>query len=92
MKNIPWPIKLVIAQLPNHVNIRLISRLMKGISKVLQKLLSYFSGTAISTFFVLPATEMLAVIIALNVNDSESAIGSLATSLWYCHKYLDVFT
>ena len=35
-----------------HVNWRLISQLIKGITGVLQKLLRYFSGTIISTSFV----------------------------------------
>ena len=34
-------------QLDDHVKIRLTSQLIKGISKVLQKLLKYFSGTII---------------------------------------------
>ena len=33
---------------------RLISKLIKDISLVLQKLLKYFNGTAILTLFVLP--------------------------------------
>ena len=38
---------------------RLISQLIKGISRVLQKLLKYFNGTAILTSFVFPAAEVL---------------------------------
>ena len=38
---------------------RLISQLIIDISRVLQKLLKYFNGTAISTFFVLPAAGLL---------------------------------
>ena len=40
-----------------QVKTRLISQLINGISRVLQKLLKYFNGTAISTSFVLPATR-----------------------------------
>ena len=40
------------AQVDDHVKIRLTSQLIRSISKVLQKLLKYFSGTIISTFFV----------------------------------------
>ena len=42
-------------QVDDHVIIRLISKVVKGISRVLQKLLKYFNGTAILTSFVLPA-------------------------------------
>ena len=40
------------AQVDDHVKIRLTSQLIKGISKVLQKLLKYFSGTITSTSFL----------------------------------------
>ena len=42
-------------QVDNHVKMKLISQLIKGISRVLQKLLKYFNGTVISTIFLLPA-------------------------------------
>ena len=53
---------------------RFISQLIKGISRVLQKLLKYFSDNAISTFFLLPAAGILPVVLALNLNDSESVV------------------
>ena len=53
---------------------RFISQLIKGISRVLQKLLKYFSDNAISTFFLLPAAGVLPVVLALNLNDSESGV------------------
>ena len=37
-----------------HVDWRVILQLIKGVSSVLQKLLRYFKGTIISTFFVPP--------------------------------------
>ena len=37
----------------DQVKMRLILQLINDISRVLQKLLKYFNGTAISTFFVL---------------------------------------
>ena len=40
---------------------RLISQLINGISRVSQKLLKYFNGTAISTSFVLPAAGVFPV-------------------------------
>ena len=49
----PSPVGLVITQSLDHGKIRLTSQLINGISSVLQKLLKYFSGTIISTFFVL---------------------------------------
>ena len=42
---------LVITQILDQVKTNSISQLINGISKVLQKLLNYFNGTAISTFF-----------------------------------------
>ena len=41
-----------ITQFLDHVKLRLISQLNKGIYRVLQKSLKYFSGTIISTFLV----------------------------------------
>ena len=52
--NFPSPVELVITQSLDHVNIRLTSRLINGISCVLQKLLKYFSSTIMSTSFVFP--------------------------------------
>ena len=43
---------LDITQFAGQVRMRLISQLINGISRVLQKLLKYFNGTIISTFFV----------------------------------------
>ena len=66
--------ELVITQADDHVKMRLISQLIRGISRVLQKLLKYFNGTAISTFFVLPSTGVHLVNYVLDLNNSESAI------------------
>ena len=52
-----------------QVKTRLISQLIKEISRVLQKFLNYFNSTIISTFFVLPAT-VIPVIFCLNLNES----------------------
>ena len=49
---------------------RLISQLIKGISRVLQKLLKYFRGTIISTCFV-PPPAVLPVIFCLNLNKAS---------------------
>ena len=87
-------------QLDDHVKMRLTSQLIKGISKVLQKLLKYFNGTIISTSFV-PSFPVRPVIFTLNLNESvalpsaKAIITSLASraciSLQYCHKLPVVF-
>ena len=51
--NLPAPVELVIAQVDEHVKMRLISQLINSISRILQKSLKYFNGTIISTSFVL---------------------------------------
>ena len=88
-------------RLDDHVKIRLTSQLIKGISKVLQKLLKYFNGTIISTSFV-PSFPVRPVIFTLKLNESvvlasaKITISSLAfrasISLHYCHKLPVVFT
>ena len=60
-------------QVDDHVKMRLISQLISGISRVLQKLVKYFNGTAISTFFVLPSAGVFPVIFILDLKNSESA-------------------
>ena len=60
---------------------RLTSQLVKGISRVLQKLLKYFNGTGILTSFVLPAAGVFPVILILNLNDLDSIMLSLGLSL-----------
>ena len=70
---------------------RLISQLIKDISRVIQKILKYFSSTAISTFFVLPSAGIFPVIHILDLNNSEFSIRSAVSFLQYCHKLPDVF-
>ena len=70
--DIPAPVKLIVTQFADQVRKRLISQLVKSISRVQQKLLNYFNGTATSTSFVLPAAGVFPVILTLNLNDSES--------------------
>ena len=67
-----------------QVRIRLISQLIKGILIALQKLLKYFNGTAISAF-VIPRSLVLAKNVHLNLNELQSIIGYLGSSLQYCH-------
>ena len=60
---------------------RLISQLIKGISRVLQKLLKYFNDTAILTFFVFPSAVVFPVILILELNDLELTIAAVGSSL-----------
>ena len=60
---------------------RLISQLIKGISRVLQKLLKYFNGITILRSFVLKLAGVFPVIFTLNSNDSEFTILSFGSSL-----------
>ena len=60
---------------------RLTSQLINGISKVLLKLVKYFNGNFILTFFVLPLAGMFPVIFILDVNNSGSARLSFGSSL-----------
>ena len=63
-------------QLDDQVRIRLISQLIKDISRVLQKSLRYFNGTTISAFTI-PQLLALAKNLALNLNELESVMGFL---------------
>ena len=50
-------------------------------SRVLQKLLKYFNGTAISTFIALPSRGVLPVSLTLNSNNLESFMVAFGSSL-----------
>ena len=65
---------------------RSISQSIKGFSRLLKKLLKYFKGTTISTYFVLPSAGSLPVILALNLNDSEFTMLTFGIYLGYCSK------
>ena len=71
--NFPSPLELVITQFDDHIKFSLTSQLIKGISRVLQKLLKYFNGTIISTSFSLPLLGVFPVIFILDLNDLEFA-------------------
>ena len=60
---------------------RLISQLINDISRVVQKLLKYINGTAVSTYFVLPAAGVFPVILVLYLNDSDCVVLSFGSSL-----------
>ena len=59
----------IIKNLLDQVKIRLTSQSINGIFRVLQKLLKYFNGTLILTFFV-PSFSVLSAIFALNLNEA----------------------
>ena len=65
----------------DQIKIRLTLQLINGISRVLQKCLKYFNGTIISTIFVFLSAGVFPVIFTLDLNDSESAMLSLGSSL-----------
>ena len=60
---------------------RLFSQFIIGVSRVLQKLLKYFNGTAILTLFVLSSSGGYPAILILDLNDSDSVILSFSSSL-----------
>ena len=72
-------------QVDDHVRIRLISKLIKGISKFFKNYLSIFSNyyyeVITATSFVLPSAGVLSVIFILDLNDSESAKLTYGSSL-----------
>ena len=57
------------------------SQLINSISRVLQKLLKNFNGTAILTFFVFPSTGVFSVILILYLNELDYVIGSFGSFL-----------
>ena len=81
ISNAPAPVELVITQVDDHVKMRLTSQLIKGISRVIQKLLKYFNGTIISTSFSLTLLGAFPVIFILDLNNSEYATLSFSSSL-----------
>ena len=78
--NLPSPVELVITQVDDHVKKRLTSQLIKGISRVLQKLLKYFNGIIILTSFILPPAGAFSIIFTLDLNYSEFAKLSFRSS------------
>ena len=52
-------------------------QLINGVSNDIQKLLKYFSGTAIFTLFFVPFFSVLSILLAFYLN--EGALSSLAT-------------
>ena len=67
-----FPVAEEIIQFSDQVKMRLNSQLINGISTVLQKLLKYFNGTGISTFFVLSLLGVFPVVLIWDLSDSDS--------------------
>ena len=81
----------------DQVRSRLISQLIKGISKVLQKLFRCFNGTIVLTFFIPLLPAIFSVTLSASVIELttlKSVIASLESkaglSLQLCHKIPDV--
>ena len=55
-----------------QLKIKFIKQLVRGVSRILIKLLEHFNCTAISRSFILPVARDLLVVLSLNLNDSES--------------------
>ena len=70
-----------IMQLSDQVKIKLISQLIKGISRVLQNLLKYFKSTPIFRFLIL-SLSVLSINLDLNLNDTDSVIAAWLAYLW----------
>ena len=75
------PVELVITQFTDQVRAILISKFNKSISRVLQRLLKYFNGAAISTYLVLPSAGFFLVIFTLHLKDSKPVVGLFGSSL-----------
>ena len=69
MANVSALVDSVITQFADQIIIRLISQLINGIARFILNVLKYFNGNAISTFFMLLASGVLFVILALSLND-----------------------
>ena len=54
--------------------------MINGIWRVLEKLLKYFNGTAISTFLVLTGAGFFPATVVLYLNDSDCVMLSLGSS------------
>ena len=92
---------LIITQSADQVKISSTLELIKGISRVLQKLLKFFNGTITSASFISPSWLVWPVIFVLILNESVVLVIVKSTilpllftagiSLQNCHKLPDVF-
>ena len=77
-------------QFYDQLKSRVTSQFINGISRVLQELVKYFTGTTIFTFAI-PELLVLSVILDLTLKDLESFMLSFGSSPQYCHKLADIF-
>ena len=70
--DLPLPVELVIAHFADQVNMRFILQLIRGISRIFEKLPKHSMLPPISTSLVLPVTGILSVIFIFHLHDSES--------------------
>ena len=72
-----WPVigLFTIKHLLDQARIRLILQLINGTLRVLQKLLKYFNGTLILTFFV-SSFPVLPAIFVLNLNEPPLSLSA----------------
>ena len=63
-----FAVPATLIQFLDHLNWRLVSQLIKGVSSAFQKLFSYFNRSIISTSFV-PPFPVWPVIFCLNLNE-----------------------
>ena len=66
------PVAEEITQSADQVKMRIISQSIKGISRVLQKLLKYFNNNAILTPFVLPSAGVFPVFFFVKISFGSS--------------------
>ena len=91
---------LIITQFADLVRISSISQSIKGISRVIRKLLKYFNGTIISTL-IISLLLVWPVILFLKLSESVTlavlkltispSLFTAGISLQYYHKLPDVF-
>ena len=72
---------MAITKFADHIRIKLISQLNKGVSSVLQKLLKHFNGAVASKSLVLTSSGVFPVIFTLNLKGSESVTVAFGSSL-----------
>ena len=79
--NFVFPIAEEITQSSDQVRLRLSLQLIKSISKVFQKWVKYFNGTAIGTYFELPSAGVSPAIVVFDFSDWEFTIAGAGSTL-----------
>ena len=71
---VPGTIELVITQFADQANLRFISQMIRGTSRIMQRLLKYFNGITISKAFVLSRTGFLFLLLLPEVEIIKNLI------------------